>query len=80
MQKYKSKLFISTIIVGSIFFILLLRLVYLQILRGDDFETFSRENRIRLINDPAPRGKILDKNGVAIVDNRPSFDVKIFPT
>ena len=79
MQKYKNRLFISTIIVGSIFFILLLRLVYLQILRGDDFETFSRENRIRLINDPAPRGKILDKNGVPIVDNRPSFDVKIFP-
>jgi len=79
MQKYKNRLFISTIIVGSIFFILLLRLVYLQILRGDDFETFSRENRIRLINDPAPRGRIFDKNGEPIVDNRPSFDVKVFP-
>ena len=79
MQEYRNKLFISTIIVGSIFFILLLRLVYLQILRGDDFETFSRENRIKLINEIAPRGKILDKNGTAIVVDRPSFDVKVFP-
>ena len=79
MQNYKNKLFITTIIVGSVFLILFLRLVYLQILRGEEFEEFSRENRIRLINDPAPRGKILDKNGIALVVNRPSFDVKIFP-
>ena len=79
MQNFKNKLFISSIIIGSIFLVLFLRLFYLQIVRGDEFEKFSKENRIRLINDPAPRGRILDRNGNPIVINRPSFDIKVFP-
>lgn len=79
MQKYKSKLFITTIVLSSIFLILIGRLTYLQILRGDDFEKFSLENRIRLISTLAPRGKILDRNGKEIVVNRHSFDITVLP-
>ncbi len=79
MPQYKNKLFICSLIIGSLFLILVLRLFYLQILKGDEFELFSIENRIRLINSPAPRGKILDRNNKKIVVNRPSFDLKVFP-
>ena len=79
MPQYKNKLFICSLIIGSLFLVLFLRLFYLQILKGDEFELFSIENRIRLINSPAPRGKILDRNKKKIVVNRPSFDLKVFP-
>ena len=79
MPHYKNKLFICSLIIGSLFLVLFLRLFYLQILKGDEFELFSIENRIRLINSPAPRGKILDRNNKKIVVNRPSFDLKVFP-
>ena len=79
MPQYKNKLFICSLIIGSLFLLLGLRLFYLQILKGDEFELFSIENRIRLINSPAPRGKILDRNNKKIVVNRPSFDLKVFP-
>ena len=79
MQEFKGKLFITSIVLSSIFLILLGRLTYLQILKGDEFEKFSRENRIRLLTTPAPRGKIFDRNGNELVINRPSFDIAILP-
>lgn len=79
MQNYKNRLFITTFIVANIFFILLARLLYLQIIRGDEFERFSLENRVRLLNIAAPRGEIFDRNGEILVTNRASFDVNIFP-
>jgi len=79
MPQYKNKLFSCSLIIGSLFLLLFFRLFYLQILRGDEFELFSIENHIRLINSPAPRGKILDRRSKDIVVNRPSFDLKVFP-
>ena len=79
MPQYKNKLFLCSLIIGSLFLLLFFRLFYLQILKGDEFELFSIENHIRLINSPAPRGKILDRRSKDIVVNRPSFDLKVFP-
>ncbi len=79
MQNYKNRLFITTFIVANVFFILLARLLYLQIIRGDELERFSLENRVRLLNISAPRGEIFDRNGDILVTNKASFDVKIFP-
>ena len=59
------------------FAILLLRLIYLQVIRGDEYRTLSLNNRIRLQNIDPARGMISDRNGYVLVDNRPSFDVYI---
>jgi len=48
-----------------------------QVLTGSRYLTLSQDNRIRRVWIPAPRGKILDRNGVVMVDNRPSFDVSL---
>ncbi len=79
MPQYKSRLFIATFIITFAFGILIARLSYLQIIKGEEFEKFSQENRIRLIRVPAPRGRIYDRNGVELVSNRASFDVTIYP-
>ncbi len=52
-----------------LFLILLGKLFEVQIIKGSYYRGLSEENRIRHIPIPAPRGKILAKNGEALADN-----------
>ncbi|MDX9702697.1 MAG: penicillin-binding protein 2 [Candidatus Auribacterota bacterium] len=49
----------------------------IQILHGEWFVELARNNRVRKIIIPAPRGNIYDRKGVILADNRPSFDVEV---
>ena len=79
MQSYKNRLVIVTVILGIAFLVLVSKLWYLQVLKGDEYEEFSLDNRIRIERVPAPRGRILDRFGRELVVNRPSFDVYVLP-
>ena len=61
------------------FLVILAGLFYLQILRWPLYHDLAKKNHIRLIPLPGLRGTIYDRNGLAIVDNRLSFDVVIIP-
>jgi penicillin-binding protein 2 len=56
-------------------FVLLVRLWYLQIVKGDYFRDRSENNRLRTVYIPSPRGLILDGRGEVLARNRPSFNV-----
>ncbi len=58
-----------------LFFILLLRLWYLQVLKADYFRIRSENNRIRTIYVQPPRGLILDRNNKILVKNRPGYNL-----
>lgn len=60
-----------------VFFIIILRLWYLQILRGDYFREQSENNRLSTVYIPAPRGIIFDRHGKPLVANRPAFDIEL---
>ncbi|MFQ5657605.1 MAG: penicillin-binding protein 2 [Candidatus Methylomirabilales bacterium] len=66
-------------IVTVAFFLLLLRVWYLQVVESRYYATLSASNRLRLRTVDAPRGFILDRSGEVIVENRPSFDVYVIP-
>lgn len=55
-------------------FLLLLRIWYLQIWRGEEYRAFSDQNRFKVEEISAPRGKVFDRNGRLLADNRPRFD------
>lgn len=57
--------------------IVVLRLFYLQILRGNYYKTLAEQNRTRTKIIAAPRGVILDKKGRALVRNYPSFKLVV---
>jgi len=80
MQDYKRNFIISVLILILFFLVLVGRIWYLQIVKGDEFEEFSKNNRIRNLRVPAPRGRILDRNGKGIVINRSSFDLYVVPS
>jgi penicillin-binding protein 2 len=61
------------------FSILFMRLFYLQVMKGEEFIRLSENNSIRLESIVAPRGLIFDADGELLVDNRPSFDLRIIP-
>jgi penicillin-binding protein 2 len=69
-----------TQVLWILFAALALRLGQLQIVQGARNSYLSDRNRIRRIVLPAPRGRILDRNGTIIADSRPSFTCTVVPT
>lgn len=55
--------------------IILLRLWFLQIHKGEEYKDRAENNRVRIREVAPPRGDILDRNGKELVTNRPSFNV-----
>ncbi|MBS1839955.1 MAG: penicillin-binding protein 2 [Acidobacteria bacterium] len=65
---------VSYIIVGMIG-VLLLGFWKLQVIDSDRYGQMAEQNRVRSIPIIAPRGRMLDRDGRVLVDNRPSFSV-----
>ena len=66
--------------VAAVAFVGLLgQLWYLQVLEGGKLQEMSERNRIRVRPVAAPRGILFDRNGLALVDNRPAFTLSLIP-
>ncbi len=68
--------FLSTV---AALFILLVLLAELQIVEGSKWKRLAENNRLRRIPVAAPRGRIFDRSGVLLADNRPAWQLLIFP-
>lgn len=75
--EHRFKYVILIIIIALL--IVLGRLYYLQIIRGDFYRFFSTENSIKEITIPAVRGMIFDRRGQVFVESRPSYDIIVIP-
>jgi len=64
----------SYIIVGMIG-VLLIGFWKLQVIDADRYSSLAERNRVRYIPVIAPRGRMLDRDGRVLVDNRPAFSV-----
>jgi penicillin-binding protein 2 len=62
-----------------IFFVLLIRFVYIQLYMGEEFLQASEDNRVRTIDVEPPRGLIVDRYGTILVDNYPAFALYTVP-
>jgi penicillin-binding protein 2 len=78
--EFRQKIKIVIALLLAAISILLIRLGYLQIIRGAEFKQKSENNSVRFRKIKPLRGLIMDRNGVVIVDNRPSFDVLYIPS
>lgn len=74
---YKQRVSGVVIFVLAAFSILLVRLYYLQVIEGAEFRRLSLNNCYRLQSITPARGFIFDRDGVMLVENRPSFNVFI---
>src|SRR3954470_12165078 len=65
--------------VAAVFAVLGGRLYQLEVLEGDQFKTKSEENRVSERLVAPPRGRILDRFGVELANNRRNFRVLLVP-
>ena len=73
----KKRLIGASVCVLFVFAILFFRLIYLQIIKGEEYRRLSEKNAVRLKTIKPSRGLMFDRNKRLIVDNRPSFNLKI---
>lgn len=71
------KILIIGYIIIAAFILLIMRLWQLQILQGSEYRKLSENNRLRIINIPAPRGIIFDRNGIPLVKNSPYYHASL---
>ncbi|HEX9860272.1 MAG TPA: hypothetical protein VGB23_03650, partial [Nitrospirota bacterium] len=75
----RRRLWLLTTFVLVLFAVLLLRLWYLQIIRGDYYRELSEHNRVRVVDIRPPRGIFYDRNGIPLAENTPNHVVTFTP-
>lgn len=74
-----NKRLIFSAALSAIFFVLLIRFVYIQLYMGEEFRQASEDNRVRTIDIEPPRGLIVDRYGTILVDNYPAYALYTVP-
>ena len=74
---YKQRITAVIVCALAAFVVLFIRLIYLQVIMGEEYRRLSLNNSIRLQNIDPTRGLIDDGRGRRLAENRPSFDVSI---
>jgi penicillin-binding protein 2 len=72
---FASRIRATIAVVAVAFGAVAVRLWGMQIVDGDEYVHRAENNRTRTVATRAPRGRILDRNGVELVTNRPSLVV-----
>ncbi len=70
---------ILRLIIFALFLLIAINLIYIQLIKGGYFYNLSKNNRIRVVSILGQRGRIFDRNGIILADNRRSFDVMVVP-
>jgi len=66
-------------VVALVFAGLLLKLFFLQIVKGPYYRELAEKRSLRVISLPAPRGNIYDRRGLLLAGNTPSFALFVDP-
>ncbi|MBV8304921.1 MAG: penicillin-binding protein 2 [Acidimicrobiia bacterium] len=70
MESPRLRLGVVAIVIVSLFAALVARLWYLQVLAAPQYRTQAAVNSVRTVYTEAPRGRILDRQGRVLVDNK----------
>jgi penicillin-binding protein 2 len=78
-KEYQSRYKVLGLFVVVTIILFAARLIWLQIIQGNELRQYSEKNRIKQNKIAAPRGLILDRDGRSLVENLPGFEVIISP-
>lgn len=76
-DRIRLRLAVVGLVVLAMLAVLLARLWFLQVLAGESFAEASERNSVRIVSVEAPRGRILDRTGRVLVENRSALAVGI---
>jgi penicillin-binding protein 2 len=73
------RLIFSALLAGILFIALIGRLIVLQVVEFEHFDSLSERNRVDISSIPPQRGLIYDRNGVILAENIPTFSIELTP-
>lgn len=76
-RMFSRRAVIATVLIVIAIVVLIGRLTFLQVIRYDYFAELSQGNRIRIEPVPPNRGLILDRNGVTLATNQPTYQLEL---
>tara|TARA_Y100000748_G_scaffold180654_1_gene151391 strand:- start:413 stop:2293 length:1881 start_codon:yes stop_codon:yes gene_type:complete len=71
------RLVLAAVFVVALVGALVARMYYLQVTQYEHHSTLSENNRVHVQPIPPTRGRIYDRNGVVLAENRPSYSLTI---
>ena len=79
LGKFRRRILVASCVVLIAFALLLSRLVWLQVVRHDDFEAQAESNRTAIVPIVPNRGLITDRNGITLATNYSAYTLEITP-
>ena len=80
LNRFRDRVLVASMVMLLAFFVLALRLVYLQVVRYDDLSEQAESNRTAIVPIVPNRGLILDRNGVVLATNYSAYTLEIMPS
>lgn len=80
LARFRTRVFVVSVLVLACFVLLLARLMYLQIYRHDDLRAQAESNRTSIVPIVPNRGLIVDRNGVVLASNYSAYTLEITPS
>jgi penicillin-binding protein 2 len=80
IRQFRFRLLFAGLFVVFLFLVLLARLLWLQVLSYEKFQSKAEDNRITIVPMVPNRGLILDRNGVVLANNYSAYTLEITPS
>ena len=80
LHLFRRRIFVFTALVLLCFFLLLCRLMYLQLWRHEDLLAQAESNRTAIVPIVPNRGLIQDRNGIVLASNYSAYTLEITPS
>ena len=80
LLRFRLRLFVAAGFVLTCFGLLVLRLVYLQVMKHDELLAAAESNRVTVLPVTPNRGLIKDRNGVILATNYSAYTLEITPS
>ena len=80
LRHFRDRVLVASLVMLFAFFLLSVRLVYLQVVRHDDLSEQAESNRTAIVPIVPNRGLILDRNGVVLATNYSAYTLEIMPS
>ena len=80
LAKFRRRILVASGVVLLAFLMLVIRLVWLQVVRHEDFDEQAESNRTAVVPIVPNRGLIMDRNGITLATNYSAYTLEITPS
>lgn len=80
LQQFRQRVLVVTVLILLCFAVLLVRFIWLQVVRYEDYHAHAEENRISVVPITPNRGLIFDRNGIVLARNYSAYTLEITPS